>query len=769
MAINSLSGSDATTIIFGINQASRRVGLAAEHISLNSRLTRAGDDVGALSVATRLNASLAGRRAALVNNTQADSLLQVAYGGLSTISDILTSMKSLATQANAGGLTPAQLANLDAQFQQYGQEIDSIATSTNFNSIKLLDGSINDENAIGTKTNAATQATGTLNFAVNIGAGQTVRLNGVTFTEGVNFAAAGTIAGTIDNLVVALQSSTNTAISQASYGRVGNTLTITHKSGGTLGNQFLINQNASTAAFTTVGASTNVANLYTLQGGTNNGLNLTSVRATGTIGDTLVNTQSQSRASVRLSITGAIANGEQLRIDNGNGGTVNFNFAAAAVAATDIQIGATTQDTIANAVAVISRYTATDDYGVRQLEVTRDGTDLVLTSKASGNPADLAGAVLDISETLANGSLSAATFASGTNTGINAEGVNNASFVGTISGFSATYNSGDNVTAQVTVGGVTYSATVTDTTPAANTVVRFSSTGGGYFDVQLAGGAGTTVTNQADADIFAARLDAAFSTLSFYQNRISSSFVPAGQLANASAEFQLKDFSDVTLENVSVTAPAAPGLDAVIDLTINGQTFRSASGLGGILGDYENLVFTNLADGNQKITLRNGSTTIDLSNQANADTFEASLKTAFGFGTGGGSLSFQLGESSADKLNIRISSAKTSALYNGATPDLTTQPNAVAAEIVIDAAIDTVTGLIASVGAYQSRVGYASDSLSSSITALDEARSVLEDADIAQESTNLASATAQQQAAIYVLAQTSGLRSDLLTLLKPAA
>jgi len=767
MSISSISnGTLAAPALYGLSVATQRIQDSTARLATNNRLINASDDVAAMSASTRLQSQLTAMRQAISNNTQADSFLQIAYDGLSQIGDILDSMNALAVQSSSASYTAADRIGFDLQFQEYAAQIDSIASGTSFGSIKLLDGSISGDYDVSTNSSAATKATGALNFAVNIGAGQTVVINRTTFTEGVNFSAAGTIAGTLDNLVTALSNSTNTAVSSATYQRSGNSINITYDAGGASGNQFLINQATSTAAFTTAGTITNAANVYTLQGASNNGLFVNGTRASGTIGDSLITTQSQTSASVRLTLTGAVAAGQQIRIDNGNGGTVNFSFSAAPVASTDIGIGATTQETMANALAVISRYTGTDDYGVRQLEITRDDDDLIFTSKTVGNPVDIPNAVLDISETMANGALSAATFNNGTNTGVNVQGVTNSAFVGTVSGFSATYVGADSLTASITVGSETYTAAITDTTPAANTTARFNSTSGGFFDVQLATAGGMSVGNQAQADTYAARLDAAFSTLTFSQTRPATSFTAAGALAGASAEFRLQDFSDVKVDDIQVYAPPSAGQDAVIDITVNGDVFRSQLGVRSSIGDYEPIVFTNLNNGNEQIVLRNGSVTQDLSTQTLADSFETALKNAFGWGNGNQAVTFQIGENSTDTLRVSIGDASTNRIFGGLTPDVLTQGNATTAQATIAAAKDEITGMMAEVGAAQSRVGYANDYLSLASTSVDAARGALADTDIAYESTQLALAQVMAQTSIAVLAQTFTLSNSLLSLVE---
>ena len=222
----------------------------------------------------------------------------------------------------------------------------------------------------------------------------------------------------------------------------------------------------------------------------------------------------------------------------------------------------------------------------------------------------------------------------------------------------------------------------------------------------------------------------------------------------------------MTLEDISVTPPPGAGLDATIDVTINGETFRSPANLGGDIGDRETIRLTSIDDANRFITFRAGAATIDISNGANADQLESDLKDALGFGTGGGALSFQVGSTPGDTLQVRISGVTTQKLFGGQSLDVLTQTSAGDAFNVLDDALNQVASITADVGAYQSRFSYASGNLANSITYTDEARSALADTDIASEATNFALAQLQANSAIAVLTQINGLSSNLLQLLQ---
>ena len=276
------------------------------------------------------------------------------------------------------------------------------------------------------------------------------------------------------------------------------------------------------------------------------------------------------------------------------------------------------------------------------------------------------------------------------------------------------------------------------------------------------------MANQTDADTFAARLDAAFSTLRFDQNRVATSFTGVGDLAGSSFEFQLDDFTDVNIDKVEVTAPPVAGQSAVIEFTVNGEVFRSDTNLGASIDKYEIIEFSSLTSPN-KLTLRNGGVFADLSSQALADAFRDDIEMSFDLGNGTGSVSFQFGAQTTNTLEVSIGSATTYSLFDGQTPDILSQANAIAAQPLIDDAIDEVTGLMAKVGALQERTTYAANGLSNEITYKDQARSALADTDIAFEATQLALATVQAQSAIAVIAQTQALALDMVGLLKAAS
>ena len=125
-----------------------------ERLSSGSRINHAGDDAAGLAISETLRAQTRGLGQAERNAQDGISLIQVAEGGLSEVSNILIRMRELGVQASSDTVGTRERKFLDTEFQQLMQEIDRIANSTEFNGNPLLNGNGNTfEVQIGTKNN----------------------------------------------------------------------------------------------------------------------------------------------------------------------------------------------------------------------------------------------------------------------------------------------------------------------------------------------------------------------------------------------------------------------------------------------------------------------------------------------------------------------------------------------------------------------------------------------------------------------------------------
>jgi flagellin len=113
---------------------------AMERLSTGSRINSAKDDAAGLAITNRMTAQIRGMSKAVGNVNDAISMSQTAEGAMGNVSDILQRMRELAVQAGTGTLNDSDRSSLQLEVSQLKQQIDNIATTTNHNNIKLLDG-----------------------------------------------------------------------------------------------------------------------------------------------------------------------------------------------------------------------------------------------------------------------------------------------------------------------------------------------------------------------------------------------------------------------------------------------------------------------------------------------------------------------------------------------------------------------------------------------------------------------------------------------------
>ncbi|MEE9215535.1 MAG: flagellin [Thermodesulfobacteriota bacterium] len=131
-----------------------------ERLSSGFRINRAADDAAGLSVSMKFRAQIRSLQQASRNANEANALLQVAEGGADQISNILSRMKELATQAASSNTTSGDRANISTEVNTLKSEIDRIAASTKYGTTSLIDGSfVNSTFQVGSENNADNQIT----------------------------------------------------------------------------------------------------------------------------------------------------------------------------------------------------------------------------------------------------------------------------------------------------------------------------------------------------------------------------------------------------------------------------------------------------------------------------------------------------------------------------------------------------------------------------------------------------------------------------------
>ena len=152
-----------------------------EKLSSGYRVNRAADDAAGLAISEKMRAQIGGLAQAQRNAQDGVSLVQTAEGALNEVHSMLQRMRDLKVQYSNDTLDSSDKAAIVSEAKALSDEISDIRTKTDFNGIKLLNGS---------KT--------TISFQVGANAGDTVSattldINGASGV-GTNVAALQTAA-----------------------------------------------------------------------------------------------------------------------------------------------------------------------------------------------------------------------------------------------------------------------------------------------------------------------------------------------------------------------------------------------------------------------------------------------------------------------------------------------------------------------------------------------------------------------------------------------
>lgn len=161
---------------------------ATEKLSSGYQINRAGDNAAGLAISEKMRSQIRGLSQATKNANDGISLIQTAEGGLNETHSILQRMRELAVQsANGTYQDDTDREAIQLEVDALKSEIDRIASSTEYNGMKLLDGSLGGSKAVtefGAKYGAVSTAATDL-----VGATITSNIAGVKVTTA--YAASG--------------------------------------------------------------------------------------------------------------------------------------------------------------------------------------------------------------------------------------------------------------------------------------------------------------------------------------------------------------------------------------------------------------------------------------------------------------------------------------------------------------------------------------------------------------------------------------------------
>ena len=124
-----------------LSNVNNKLAVSMERLSTGLRINSAKDDAAGLAITNRMTSDIRGFAVAIRNANDGLSMAQTAEGAIGQVTDMLQRMRELAVQSSNGSLNADNRAASQLEVAQLKAQIDDIAKQTNFNGIKLLDGS----------------------------------------------------------------------------------------------------------------------------------------------------------------------------------------------------------------------------------------------------------------------------------------------------------------------------------------------------------------------------------------------------------------------------------------------------------------------------------------------------------------------------------------------------------------------------------------------------------------------------------------------------
>jgi len=124
-----------------LSNVNKTLQTSMERLSTGLRINSAKDDAAGLAITNRMTSQIRGYSMAIRNANDGTSMLQTAEGAMGQVTNMLQRMRELSIQSNNGAMTTSDRDALQNEVTELKAQIQEVATSTNHNTIKLLDGS----------------------------------------------------------------------------------------------------------------------------------------------------------------------------------------------------------------------------------------------------------------------------------------------------------------------------------------------------------------------------------------------------------------------------------------------------------------------------------------------------------------------------------------------------------------------------------------------------------------------------------------------------
>ncbi len=125
-----------------MNVTTSSLSKSTEKLSSGYKINRAADDAAGLSISEKMRGQIRGLSKASSNAQDGISLIQTAEGALNESHSILQRMRELSVQAANGTETDDDREAVNNEIKQLQDELTRISDTTEFNTMKLLDGSL---------------------------------------------------------------------------------------------------------------------------------------------------------------------------------------------------------------------------------------------------------------------------------------------------------------------------------------------------------------------------------------------------------------------------------------------------------------------------------------------------------------------------------------------------------------------------------------------------------------------------------------------------
>jgi len=193
-----------------------------EKLSSGYRINRAADDAAGLAISEQMRGQIGGLDQAQRNAQDGVSLVQTAEGSLNEVHSMLQRLRDLKVQFNNGTLDSDDQDAIAAEVSQIGQELGNIASDTEFNGNKLLQGATFKFQVGANDNETITTTAVTLSGA--IGAAGTGGLSEITALSTTALAKTALSSGSLSTIDVIDNAIKNISTARANYGAVQNRL-----------------------------------------------------------------------------------------------------------------------------------------------------------------------------------------------------------------------------------------------------------------------------------------------------------------------------------------------------------------------------------------------------------------------------------------------------------------------------------------------------------------------------------------------------------------